>query len=174
MFKLEIIEPVQPKLDEKTLLEGLFSFSTWGELLPFVELRIALKWLARQLRKDRRSMIDWVELKEEGLNIVKNEELQESYLYKDMSNFKINNNSERFNKANGMVAYSSISFDYQKEPITVHFEFNQDKIVKQICQYFYDNKLPFKEYRNQERVFLGKRQNYQEVQAFKQKYDMEW
>ncbi len=69
--------------------------------------------------------------------------------------------------------YTEIAFTLGNKTYQYFFKASES-IVLEICELLYDNKVKFKEYSFDKRVFLGKKPNYNEIQKIKQKYNIEW
>ena len=169
MFTLEKIEPLVPE-KELTGFIGVFG----GMLSDWFSVVDIMKWVYRESKMpDKSPLKKRIEIDNETITVIQEGKPNIFYLISDINALQIHNNTDQFNKANQYLKYPKIAFTYKEEAVELYYKEKEYNLLK-ICDYFYKNNIPFKEYRNEVRVFMGKRQSYKAVQELKTKYKMDW
>lgn len=92
---------------------------------------------------------------------------------KDLKEFRIDYNSESFNHEYDYTKFPKIRFIWNGVEHCYYF-ISSGFTVNKLFRLLYSNKVIVKEFRNEKRMFLGKKPKYAEIQEIKKTYGVEW
>ena len=170
-MKLRIINPKEerPSIFERFLsagtLDGCFIIILAINLVVFI-----VKYILGVIVGQKK--YDWIKFDETKIIIKGNTEKLEFDLDK-IHDLQIHYNTKKFIDNSDYLKYSKVHFMNQNIQYEYYY-LGSKKQVLRLCETLYEKQFKFKEFRNEHRVFKGRKPKYEEIQEIKLKYGIEW
>lgn len=166
-YQFKIIQPenqrpsLMSRLGRRTSVDGL------GSIVLFF---IAIKKVLKFGKNDKKT--DYIAIGENEITSTIGGYKQVVKLC-EIENMELHFNSESYIENSDYKEHSKVQFKNKEEEVVFFIVANHWQ-ARGVCTRLYDNRVPFREFKNGRRVFLGQSKNYKEIQELKKKYHLKW